>query len=305
MRDRAAERLEDLQHEARYPRERLELDKARLYGGRGRSQDKHRELERGSEGAAARLRRAEAEARRPPSGATPDNRGNDPSGHHGECTAEISYLICVRRLTSPRRREIWRRRTRDGSSATHTPGRRSAANTSASTRASTWSVLTFCVADRLQPPGMREHGTPLARQPRTRRSSIRRATLKRRDGDMRLRWTAAGLAEAQKGFRRVKGHRDLPELTAALRRELNPTPTEEAAAARPPDTLTRSGPQSKTYSGRDILQELGALRWERPAGGLRARGPSAPRRPGLAHGELMTMAGYAEQVPAHAASASA
>ena len=51
-----------------------------------------------------------------------------------------------------------------------------------------------------------------------------------RDGDMRLRWTAAGMAEAQRGFRRVKGHRDLPELTAAIRRELHPgTPTEEAA----------------------------------------------------------------------------
>jgi hypothetical protein len=31
---------------------------------------------------------------------------------------------------------------------------------------------------------------------------------------------------------RVKGHRGLPELTVAIRRELNPTPTEEAAAAR-------------------------------------------------------------------------
>jgi putative transposase len=51
-----------------------------------------------------------------------------------------------------------------------------------------------------------------------------------RGGDMRLRWTAAGLAEAQKGFRRVKGHRDLPALTAAIRREHDPTPTEEAAA---------------------------------------------------------------------------
>jgi putative transposase len=51
-----------------------------------------------------------------------------------------------------------------------------------------------------------------------------------RDGDMRRRWTAAGLAEAQRGFRRVKGHRDLPALTAAIRRELNPTPTQEAAA---------------------------------------------------------------------------
>ena len=53
-----------------------------------------------------------------------------------------------------------------------------------------------------------------------------------RDGDMRRRWTAAGMAEAQKGFRRVKGHRDLPQLTAAIRRELNPTPTEEATTVR-------------------------------------------------------------------------
>jgi len=55
-----------------------------------------------------------------------------------------------------------------------------------------------------------------------------------RDGDMRLRWTAAGMAEAQRGFRRIKGHRDLPKLAAAIRRELSlPQPdnatTEEAA----------------------------------------------------------------------------
>ena len=50
-----------------------------------------------------------------------------------------------------------------------------------------------------------------------------------RDGDMRLRWTAAGMAEAQRGFRRVKGFRNLPKLTNAIHRELNPTvPTEEA-----------------------------------------------------------------------------
>ena len=50
-----------------------------------------------------------------------------------------------------------------------------------------------------------------------------------RDGDMRLRWTAAGMAEAQRGFRRVKGFRDLPKLIHAIHRELNPTiPTEEA-----------------------------------------------------------------------------
>jgi putative transposase len=66
-------------------------------------------------------------------------------------------------------------------------------------------------------------------------STVRRTqrNVKRwRDGDMRRRWTAAGMAEAQKGFRRVRGHRDLPKLTAAIRRELNPTPTEEATAVR-------------------------------------------------------------------------
>jgi putative transposase len=51
-----------------------------------------------------------------------------------------------------------------------------------------------------------------------------------RDGDMRLRWTAAGMAEAERSFRRIKGHRDLPKLQAAIRREFNPTPTTEAAA---------------------------------------------------------------------------
>jgi len=55
-----------------------------------------------------------------------------------------------------------------------------------------------------------------------------------RDGDMRLRWTAAEMAETQRGFRRIKGHRDLPKLAAAIRRELSlPQPdnatTEEAA----------------------------------------------------------------------------
>ena len=51
---------ERLRNEARYSRERLELYRARLYSGRAASQGKLRELERASDGAAARLRRAEA-----------------------------------------------------------------------------------------------------------------------------------------------------------------------------------------------------------------------------------------------------
>jgi hypothetical protein len=59
---------ERLRDEARYRRERLELYRARLYGGRAASQGKLRELQRLSDGAAARLRRAEEAATpgRPP-----------------------------------------------------------------------------------------------------------------------------------------------------------------------------------------------------------------------------------------------
>jgi putative transposase len=53
--------------------------------------------------------------------------------------------------------------------------------------------------------------------------TVQRNVKRWRSGDMRLRWTAAGMAEAQRGFRRVKGHRDLPKLLAAIARELNPT----------------------------------------------------------------------------------
>ena len=38
-----------------------------------------------------------------------------------------------------------------------------------------------------------------------------------RGGQMMLRWVAAGLLEAVKGFRRLKGCADMPKLIAALR----------------------------------------------------------------------------------------
>jgi hypothetical protein len=56
--------LERLRDEARYRRERLDLYRARLYGGRAISQAKLRDLQRASNGASARLRRAEAEPAR-------------------------------------------------------------------------------------------------------------------------------------------------------------------------------------------------------------------------------------------------
>jgi putative transposase len=51
-------------------------------------------------------------------------------------------------------------------------------------------------------------------------------------GDMCLRWTAAGMLEAERQFRRIIGYRDLAKLSVAIERELAqstvPTPTEEA-----------------------------------------------------------------------------
>ena len=45
-------------------------------------------------------------------------------------------------------------------------------------------------------------------------------------GDMRRRWCAAGLLEAEKKFRRLRGHRQMPQLVAALRRHAEAvTPT--------------------------------------------------------------------------------
>jgi putative transposase len=44
-----------------------------------------------------------------------------------------------------------------------------------------------------------------------------------RDGQMALRWCAAGMLEAGKQFRRVNGHLHLPALRAALEREINET----------------------------------------------------------------------------------
>jgi hypothetical protein len=58
----ARDERDDLREEARYRRERLALYRARLYSGRAASQGKLRELQRASDGAAARLRRAEEEA---------------------------------------------------------------------------------------------------------------------------------------------------------------------------------------------------------------------------------------------------
>ena len=46
---------------------------------------------------------------------------------------------------------------------------------------------------------------------------VKRNVKRWRGGKMMLRWVAAGVSEAVKGFRRLKGHRDMPTLVAKLR----------------------------------------------------------------------------------------
>ena len=56
--------------------------------------------------------------------------------------------------------------------------------------------------------------------------SIARATNRNvtrwRDGQMVLRWTAAGMLNAERSFRRIKGHKQMPQLVEALHRHAHP-----------------------------------------------------------------------------------
>jgi len=58
MSDKRQQRLDELAAEAGYHRQRADLYRARLYGGRARSRPRLEEYERVAERAAARLRRA-------------------------------------------------------------------------------------------------------------------------------------------------------------------------------------------------------------------------------------------------------
>ena len=51
-----------------------------------------------------------------------------------------------------------------------------------------------------------------------------------RDGDMRLRWAAAGMLCAEQQYRRVKGYKQLDKLTNALARHVTPAITTNQAA---------------------------------------------------------------------------
>jgi putative transposase len=52
-----------------------------------------------------------------------------------------------------------------------------------------------------------------------------------RDGQMVLRWTAAGMLNAERSFRRIRGYKQMPQLVAALKRHAHPGTERSGAAA--------------------------------------------------------------------------
>src|SRR5947209_2922566 len=78
----------------------------------------------------------------------------------------------------------------------------------------TLTVLTLKLSSRLR----RSLATTNAAESLLSRTRHVKRNVKRwRSGQMMLRWVAAGILEATKGFRRVKGYADMPMLAAALR----------------------------------------------------------------------------------------
>jgi hypothetical protein len=62
---------------------------------------------------------------------------------------------------------------------------------------------------------------------------IQRNVKRRCGGEMRLRWSAAGMAEAERQFRKIIGYRDLANLAVAVERELaRSLPSPPLAASR-------------------------------------------------------------------------
>jgi putative transposase len=47
-------------------------------------------------------------------------------------------------------------------------------------------------------------------------------------GELALRWTAAGMLEAERQFRKIIGYRDLASPVVAIEREFDPGPTPQA-----------------------------------------------------------------------------
>ena len=79
-----------------------------------------------------------------------------------------------------------------------------------------------------------------------------------RDGQMALRWCAAGMVEAGKQFRRVNGHLHLPALRTALARQVGTeTVTNTCDDQDNERRLMLTGPPPKFHGTREYAQRTG------------------------------------------------
>ena len=60
--------------------------------------------------------------------------------------------------------------------------------------------------------------------------STQRNVKRWQSGEMCLRWTAAGMLEAEQQFRKIIGYRDLAKLALAVERDLNSHAIQEVVA---------------------------------------------------------------------------
>ena len=86
---------------------------------------------------------------------------------------------------------------------------------------------------------------------------------------MRKRWAALGMLEAQRSFRRIKGHADLPALTKTIRTHTNPEtvtpPHYDHQAARTTRDHHRTSTDLRAISGTRHAVE-GEHRTKKPVG---------------------------------------
>ena len=72
---------------------------------------------------------------------------------------------------------------------------------------------------------------------------------------MKKRWIAAGMLEAERSFRRVRGHKDMAKLVDALRREVTPSCC-HTRRVRSGSSLNTLWPPLNFNKKRDILSRI-------------------------------------------------
>ena len=82
------------------------------------------------------------------------------------------------------------------------------------------------------------------------------------DGDMRKRWTAAGMLVAEQQFRRIIGYRDLAKLVIAIERHTHPRrPEQPPTVRRSPSPLPSDHqPEDRRRSSTTIRTSSAAAR---------------------------------------------